>query len=286
MYTLVGVSAELAEQLVAIEANGEDAVHQARTRVRRLRGILSVYTKAFDREADRRMRARLKRLGTRLGEVRDLEVRIEALEGAIAFVTNVPSDGSQGHIRDESVDVDAGVVDAVASLAAQARERYDRASDDLLRLLRSRGHRELMADLQRFAADPPLAGAGRSHPHRVTWTGLKKAAKRVRRSVGTTLEERHETRKAARRLRYAAEAVIDDLGREAIRIAAAAEAVHHALGDHRDFVLLARHLRETASDAEITAGVARGLIGLAEEYEGRAEEQLAGLDEKLGAIEP
>jgi CHAD domain-containing protein len=294
MYTLVGVSAELAEQLVAIEANGEDAVHQARTRVRRLRGILSVYKKAFDREADRRMRARLKRLGTRLGEVRDLEVRIRALEDAIAFVTNVPSDGSQGHIRDESVGVegagvegvDAGVVDAVESLAAQARERYDRASDDLLRLLRSRGHRELMADLQRFAADPPLTGAGRSHQHRVTGTGLKKAAKRVRRSVGTTLEECHETRKAARRLRYAAEAVIDDLGREAIRIAAAAEAVHHALGDHRDFVLLARHLRETATGAEITARVARGLTGLAEEYEGRAEEQLDGLDEKLGAIEP
>lgn len=296
MYALVGVSAELAEQLVAIEANGEDAVHQARTRVRRLRGILSVYRKAFDREADRRMRARLKRLGTRLGEVRDLEVRIRALEDAIALVTNVPSDGSQGHIRDESLGVDAGgvgvegvdagVVDAVASLAAQARERYDRASDDLLRLLRSRGHRELMADLQRFAADPPLTGAGRSHRHRVTRTALKKAAKRVRRSVGTTLEERHETRKAARRLRYAAEAVIDDLGREAIRIAAAAEAVHHALGDHRDFVLLARHLRETATGAEITAQVARGLTDLAEEYEGRAEEQLAGLDERLGAIEP
>ena len=292
MYALVGVSAELAEQLVAIEANGEDAVHQARTRVRRLRGILSVYKKAFDREADQRMRARLKRLGTRLGEVRDLEVRIGALEGAIAFVTNVPSDGSQGHLRDESLGVedvegvDAGVVDAVESLAAQARERYGRASDDLLRLLRSRGHRQLMADLQRFAADPPLTGAGRSHRHRVTRTGLKKAAKRVRRSVGTTLEERHETRKAARRLRYAAEAVIDDLGREAIRIAAAAEAVHHALGDHRDFVLLARHLRETAADAEIPAAVARGLIGLAEEYEGRAEERLAGLDEKLGALEP
>jgi hypothetical protein len=62
--------------------------------------------------------------------------------------------------------------------------------------------------------------------------------------------------------------------------------VHHALGDHRDFVLLARHLRETATGAEITARVARGLTGLAEEYEGRAEEQLDGLDEKLGAIEP
>lgn len=287
MYALVGVSAELAEQLVAIETNGEDAVHQARTRVRRLRGILSVYKKAFDRDASRRMRARLQRLGTRLGEVRDLEVRVRDLEGLTTFVTNVPSDASKGDIRDESQGVgrDAAVVDAVESLAAQARERHDRASDDLLRHLRSRGHRELMADLQQFAAAPPLTGAGRSHPHRITRKGLARAAKRVRRSAGSTLEERHETRKAARRLRYAAEAVVDDLGREAVRIAAAAEAVHDALGDHRDLVLLARHLRETAAGGDVPPAVARGLIGLAEQCEERAEERLAGLDDKLGAIE-
>ena len=75
MYALVGLSAELAEQLVAIETGGDDAVHQARTRVRRVRSILSVYRRAFDREEDRRLRARLKTLGHRLGSVRDLEVR-------------------------------------------------------------------------------------------------------------------------------------------------------------------------------------------------------------------
>lgn len=289
MYALVGVSAELAEQLVAIETNGDDAVHQARTRVRRLRAILSVYRKAFDRDANRRIRARLQRLGTRLGEVRDLEVRIRDLEGLPTSGTNVASDGSDGGIRDESdgaVGARAGVRDAVESLAAEARERYDRASDDLLRHLRSRGHRELMADLQQFAADPPLTAAGRSHQHRITRKGLKKASNRVRRRAGTTLEERHETRKAARRLRYAAEAVVDDLGREAVRIAAAAEAVHDALGDHRDLVLLARYLRETAAGAGVAPPTARGLIGLAEQCEGRAEERLAGLDDKLGAIEP
>ena len=259
MYALVGVSAELAEQLVAIETGGEDAVHQARTRVRRVRSILSVYRRAFDREEDRRLRARLKTLGHRLGTVRDLEVRAADLQ-ALA--------GSQEDPR---------VAEAVAAQAAQAREQHDRALDDLLRLLRSRGHRELLADLQRFAAAPPLSEAGREHPGKVARRGLKRAVRRVRRSEGDTLEQRHVTRKAARRLRYAAEAVADDLGDRAVRLAAAAETVQDALGDHRDGLLLGRHLREGAPDGTLDA--------VAAEVEQRARDALAGLDDALAAIE-
>jgi hypothetical protein len=62
MYSLVAVSAELAEQLVAIELGGDDSVHQSRTRVRRLRSILGVYRKAFDPEPNQLMRGRLSHL--------------------------------------------------------------------------------------------------------------------------------------------------------------------------------------------------------------------------------
>lgn len=267
MYALVGVSAQLAEQLVAIETGGEDAVHQARTRVRRLRSILSVYRKAFDREETRRMRARLARLGERLGTVRDLEVRSRDLEGLLEA-------GSSPDL-----------VDAVEALAAEAREQHERALADLLRHLRGRGHRELMADLQRFAADPPLRKAGRKHPGRVVGKGLAKAVARVHRTRGTTLEERHELRKSARRLRYAAEAVIDDRGRRAVRLAAAAETVHDQLGDHRDLVLLGRHLRERTADRGLGPEATAGVAALAAECDRRAEEQLDGLDEALDAIE-
>lgn len=267
MYALVGVSAELAEQLVAIETGGDDAVHQARTRVRRLRSILSVYRRAFDRDAQRAMRDRLKRLGGRLGEVRDLEVRARDLDGLL------------------DVDSAPDLVDAVETLARAARDAHERGLASLLKHLRGRSHRELISDLQRFAAAPPLAGAGRSHPRKVARKGLAKAAKRVRKQAGTTLQERHATRKAARRLRYAAEAVVDDRGREAVRVAAVAEAVQDALGDHRDLVLLARHLREAASAPDLGASAVAGLALLASRCEQRAEEQLAGLDAKLDAIE-
>ena len=258
MYALVGLSAELAEQLVAIETGGDDAVHQARTRVRRVRSILSVYRRAFDREEDRRLRARLKTLGHRLGSVRDLEVRAADL-------------AELAEAQDES-----RAAEAVAAQAAQAREQHDRALDNLLRLLRSRGHRELLADLQRFAAAPPLSDAGRQHPGKVARKGLKKAVRRVERSEGDTLEQRHMTRKAARRLRYAAEAVGDDLGDRAVRLASAAEMVQDALGDHRDGVLLARHLREGAPDGTLDA--------VAASVEERARAALDGLDEALAAI--
>jgi hypothetical protein len=52
--------------------------------------------------------------------------------------------------------------------------------------------------------------------------------------------------------------------------------VQDALGDHRDLVLLAQHLREN-SDAP-------GIDRLAAECERRAGELLTGLDEKLAAI--
>ena len=259
MYALVGVSAELAEQLVAVETGGEDAVHQARTRVRRLRSILSVYRKAFDRDAEGRMRARLKGLGHRLGNVRDLEVRARDLAELAASQQN------------------ADVAQSVRRLADRAREQHERALDDLLRLLRSRGLRELLADLQQFAAAPPLSDAGSADPVKVARKGLKKAVRRVRRDEGDTLEQRHAVRKTSRRIRYAAEAVSDDLGDRAKRLAAAAEAVQDALGDHRDLVLLGRHLREAAPDGTLDA--------VAASCERRADDAVAGLDEGLAAIE-
>jgi len=258
MYALVGIAAELAEQLVAIETGGEDAVHQARTRVRRVRSILSVYHSAFDRDAERRMRARLKGLGHRLGDVRDREVRARDLAA----------------LAEEQTRPEAATT--VGALAARAAEQHERASDDLLRLLRSRGHRELLADLQQFVAAPPLSEAGADDPLKVAKKGLKKAIRRVQRTEGVTLEQRHGTRKAARRLRYAADAVTEDFGHRAERVASAAETVQDALGDHRDLLLLARHLREAAPDGALDA--------LAAECERRAEEALAGVDDALASI--
>lgn len=255
MFSLVAVSAELAEQLVAIESDGDDAVHQARTRVRRLRSVLGVYRRAFEPAETEHLRARLKTLGDRLGVVRDAEVRAAALDGVL------------------EADDDPVLVDGVEALAAGSRALHDRERAALLEHLRGRSHRRLLADLQGFAADPPLSEAGRRHPRRLTRHGLRMAVRRVHAERGDSLDERHETRKAARRLRYAAEAVADDLGRDAVRLAAAAEAVQDALGAHRDHTLLAAFLRSNGFEAA------------ALRCDRRARAALDGLDERLAAID-
>ncbi|WP_426623739.1 CHAD domain-containing protein [Leifsonia sp. McL0607] len=255
MFSLVAVSAELAEQLMAIEIDGADAVHQARTRVRRLRSILRVYRAAFDADAQTRMRSRLKLLGDRLGAVRDLEVKADSLEDLLEAADEI------------------AVVDIVSAEIATTREAQARELASLIDHLHGRTARVLLADLQMFAAEPPLSAKGRTHPDRVTSRGLQKAVRKVHRPRGDSLEDRHATRKAARKVRYAAEAVADDLGRSAVRLAAAAKTVHDALGANRDDLLLAHQLRE------------QGHIGLAMRCERRAAEALDGLDEKLAAIQ-
>ncbi|MEY9854382.1 CHAD domain-containing protein [Leifsonia sp. EB41] len=254
MFSLVAVSAELAEQLVAIDEDGEDAVHQARIRVRRLRSVLRVYRAAFESHAALGMRLRLEALGDRLGAVRDLEVKATTLEDLL------------------EADDEPELVDAVSAQAAETRAAHGEALAALLRFLHGPKVRALLADLQMFAAEPPLSAKGRKDPSRVTERGLEKSVAKVHLPRGDSLEERHATRKAARKVRYAAEAVADELGRSAVRLAAAAKAVQDALGDNRDDLLLAHELRE------------QGHVGLAMRCERRAADALDGIDGKLAAI--
>ncbi|MET1043666.1 MAG: CHAD domain-containing protein, partial [Microbacteriaceae bacterium] len=59
----------------AARANEPDAVHRMRTIVRRLRSVLAAYRTLFDRKVTDDLRERLGRIGSALGDARDLEVR-------------------------------------------------------------------------------------------------------------------------------------------------------------------------------------------------------------------
>lgn len=267
MFSLVAVSAELAEQLVAIETGGDDAVHQARIRVRRLRSILGVYRRAFEKDESKRLRRRLSALGTRLGAVRDLEVRASALD-ALA----------------DDPGLDEPTMDAVAGFAADARAAHAAATTTLVDHLHSRAHRQLLADVVAFAADPPLSARGANHPTRTARKALAKAGAAVLATDGDSLDDRHAIRKAARRLRYAAEAVSDTFGRDAVRVAVAAEALQNALGENRDLVLLASHLRQKAEGSGLAGAAAAGVERLAAATDERAAARLSDLQERFDAL--
>ncbi|WP_431276978.1 CHAD domain-containing protein [Leifsonia poae] len=264
MFALVRLSAELAEQLIAVELGGEDAVHQARTRVRRLRSVLGVYRRAFNKAAAKELSARLKSLGDALGRARDLEVRATALENLLEAQTT------------------PDVMDAVLSFAEEARREFEAAERVLVARLQGRSHRILLADVQEFAARPPLRKRAEKHGDELIEAALARALDRVRIPEPTTLDERHRLRKAARRLRYAAEAVADT--RDVTELAAEAEAVQDAYGDNRDGTLLALYLRERSSATELSASAIAGIARLAAEVEAAATASLAEAEPALDAL--
>ena len=57
-----------------------DAVHQARILVRRQRSVLRTFRPLFDRDRVDELRESLDELGDELGDVRDIEVRVEHAE--------------------------------------------------------------------------------------------------------------------------------------------------------------------------------------------------------------
>ncbi|HEV7184339.1 MAG TPA: CHAD domain-containing protein, partial [Leifsonia sp.] len=242
------------------------------SRVRRLRSVLGVYHRAFDRAAATELRTRLRGLGQQLGEARDLEVREAELQ-------NLVPTGSAPE-----------VVDVVNALALDARREYDAAERALLGRLRGRANRVLLADLQVFAADPPLRKRALKHPDELIAKALERARQRVEvlsegiDGAESTLEQRHELRKAARRLRFAAETVTEPDGSASGDIgglAADAEAVQHALGRNRDLVLLVAHLRGRFGAVGLSPSATAGVARLADQRESDAARTLDPLTSHL-----
>ncbi|GAB3384634.1 hypothetical protein GCM10027568_00650 [Humibacter soli] len=252
-----------------IRVNADDALHQARTRVRRMRSILSVYPRVFDPSARRDLRAQLADLGELLGSARDDEVRTDALRK-----------------RWQAAGDDATRI-ALLRLVTGASETEAESHADAVAVLDSPAHRALLADLRAFVGH---AFEGPDADRRVTAVArrsLRKACRKVDRAAEAAssdgdLEHLHATRKAARRVRYAADAVQQDVA-GASDLAAAAEAVQDALGDHRDAMLLADELRAWAVRAhDAPTGT---MHSLAETLEREAEVRLRELDTLVPAID-
>ena len=104
------------------------------------------------------------------------------------------------------------------------------------------------------------------------WKRMRKAVRRSE-AAGTTGEqdhELHEVRKAAKRLRYAAESAVPVLDDEAGNLAARAEEVQEVLGDHQDSVVSRDLLRQLAVQVHLDGGNAFtfGRLHAAEEVRG------------------
>jgi CHAD domain-containing protein len=272
----------IAEQLDALEpaalADEPDAVHQLRTRVRRLRSVLAAFAPLFDASVAEALRRRYGTFGKELGTVRDVEVRVQVAERALQEASEASE--AAGVATEMPAGMRARFIDAELEAYRLAHARFAERE----RMPRAFARRTALAE---FLAGPPFTPLSAEPAAAVLGDLVEREARRTLRHakrIGSPAdtEKLHAVRKAGRRLRYAAEAVTEEpveLFDDRVRaLAAAGEDLHDLLGDHRDEVLFVAHLRRYIAHAAHDGEPVDALERLAEAADRRAANGLDKLD--------
>jgi CHAD domain-containing protein len=234
------VAEQVAELLAwdrAVRADADDAVHQMRVTIRKLRSLLADSQDSLGASDTAWILDELRELGNVLGAARDAEVLAERYEDAL---DRLPPELVRGRIRERLVD--------------GARRRYQTGLRRSLIAMRSDRYFRLLDALDALVAEAPAAVAGEKPPPvtiDAAYKKVRKAAKAAARVDPGSEHERdealHRIRKRAKRLRYTAAAT------GAAQVAEQAKAIQALLGDHQDSVVSREHLSHQAEAAH-TAG--------------------------------
>lgn len=197
---------------------GEDIeeLHQMRVATRRLRATLRTYRPVLDEAWARALADELRPLARALGEVRDLDVMTDRVDGDLTALA-------------ERMPVDAAAAEALRDhLAGRRRSARDALLDHLddpshLALL----DRLLDAGTNPVCTDPGApAGPALSPLVRAAWRRVAKAERRG--------EHLHLVRLRVKRFRYAADAVVPAFGKPARRLSKVAGRAQDVLGVLQD----------------------------------------------------
>jgi CHAD domain-containing protein len=241
-----------------VRADEPDAVHQMRVTTRRLRSTLQSFGKIIPRSGTAEMLTELKWLGGVLGEARDAEVLASRLAHNLR---TIPAELVLGP-------AEARVQGHFAPIQAAARA-------NVLAALDSARYFALRDALDELLADPPLSAGADRPAGRVLPAAARRTYRRTRRRIrhaGRTPPGRdqesayHEVRKAAKRARYAGEAVSPALGQDARRFTKQMKKIQSVLGDHQDAVVARGVDRELGIGAHL-AGENAFTFGLLYERE-------------------
>ncbi|QVI24208.1 CHAD domain-containing protein [Nocardia tengchongensis] len=246
-----------------------DSVHKMRVATRRLRSVLKSYRRVLRRRAVGEITDELRWLGGLLGVARDAEVRAERFTALL---------GDTGEPLDDAVpaSVDAAVP-ASAKQSVPAGEKSARREDFGQRLVAAEraiyadAHRAvvdafdndrytaLLGTLHALITDPPLKDSRAAEPAEPAFTKvLRRDLRELRHLVHSEhglagaerIELLHDIRKAAKRLRYSAEAATTVLGKPAENLGKQAKHLQGVLGDHRDAVEALHTIRTHVADAD------------------------------------
>lgn len=249
--------AELQQQAPRVRDDQPDSVHQMRMSARRLRAVLrsaksilgpgNTLGEGSPDLSRSELRAELKWLSGVLGEARDPEVIRDRLT---ALMAEQPG----------ALVVGAAAERIKQALGTAARE----ARDEVLEVLGSDRYRRLVKALDSLA-DTPLPGDKAGRKARKGLAKLvKKDVRRLRRKAAALKQPKsedtesdaesnpepdsrdvafHDVRKAAKRVRYIAEAASLAKAKSADRVEEAAHIIQKILGQHQDSVVAREQLR-------------------------------------------
>ncbi|MFD7661407.1 CHAD domain-containing protein [Streptomyces sp. NPDC059788] len=251
----------------AVRRDVPDSVHQMRVATRRLRSVFRSYGAVLNRSVTDPLGDELKWLAGELGVDRDREVLAARLRAGLADLPR---------------ELRLGPVAARLRLWSQRRRLGSRQT--LLAVLDGARHLALLESLHALLADPPLAAAASRPPARTMTKAVLKDYRRLDGRITAALalppgaerdEALHGARKAAKRVRYAAEAAGPALGRPAEKFATRMKRVQQLLGDHQDSVLAREALRDLAVQAHGAGegGFSFGLLYGREEAAAAARER-------------
>lgn len=228
-------------------------VHQMRVATRRIRAYLKAARPALDPEAADALRADLAGLARALGEVRDLDVMIERMHSE-ATALGEPDTA------------------ALERLAGQLDRERKRARRALIAELDKPDFTTMLAELDRAAADPPVADpwADLTQLAMLEWDRLARGRAKLGAKYGDAPpdDDLHALRILGKRARYSAELLTGGgngeattSGRAKTRAAAvkrflvALADLQETLGNHQDASVLEDRLREMvrAQSTELTA---------------------------------
>ncbi|MBV9293330.1 MAG: CYTH and CHAD domain-containing protein [Frankiales bacterium] len=227
----------------AVRRGLPDSVHQMRVAARRLRSALKTFGPLVDDVWAKSLRAELKWVADSLGAARDNEVLLARL---LTAIDALPPEDVVGSARSR---LESELGGDLANARAAAVET-----------LRSERYMALVDRLVDAAWDPMTTGLAEAKTRDAltecigsAWKRLARDATRLQRPDATD-EDWHETRIAAKQVRYAAEAVAPFFGKEAKGLAVQAEGVQELLGEHQDAAIASAVLRRLASAPRAGAG--------------------------------
>jgi CHAD domain-containing protein len=268
------LAAEAAAMVAAdprVRQDLQDSVHKMRVASRRLRSTLKTFGPLLDDARAGALDAELRWIAGVLGEVRDREVQLERFTTA---VENQPADLVMGPVKQR-------IASTLQPELVNARKR-------LLTALRGARYRALLGDLDSFVTDPPYTEPAQRAARDVLPQRVAKTYRSLQRRLAMAHDARpgaerdeayHRARKAAKRLRYAGEALSEDFGKDAKRLAKRAEAMQELLGEYQDGVVSRVLLRGLAVKAQATSGESAFTFGILLGLEqARAEQARAEID--------